>query len=397
MKLKKAGLFAAGIFCALINLHSFDFGGSIGTYTKLGTPGEPKSDEFKNFSIKQEEILSLWFRHDFDTTSFIAAEADTRIRTTASNLEKSETFNTVVIPDVKLLRFNKKISAGKNQIIINAGRIHFSDLSATVLSQVADGAAISADFKRLNVKLYGHYTGLLNAQNVTILNKTASSYILDTKKSWYCAAPYVNAGAQLEFPYLFANQTVSAEFLASFATEGIEKVETDYKRMWATIGLNGFLSRNLCYLLTSTIGSECENGISNLTKLTFTFFPNFKNMAISLSGIYASGEHMGLKAFKGFTSSPAVASVKEPEYSGLVKTGINASIKPIKSIYTAVNANAVFSCPKEDFEYYGFEAGLSGNLQVLSDLNINATLTQFFAKDSSNSKATMIVSATLTF
>ena len=106
---------------------------------------------------------------------------------------------------------------------------------------------------------------------------------------------------------------------------------------------------------------------------------------------------MGLKPFKGFTKSTAVAAPGDPEYSGITKTGASISIKPIKSIFTSLNASAVFSCPKDEFEYKGFEAGLTGIFQVFSDLNINGNFTQFVAKENNESKATFTLAAILAF
>lgn len=395
--MKKRILLSAIFICAALSLNAFDFGGSFGTYTKFGTPANNGDDQFKNYSLKQEEILSGWFRHDFNSSTFIASELDIRLRTTNPNLENTDKLDNVLIPDLKLLRLFKKFESRSGTVILNAGRLYFSDISGTVFSQPADGLNISFASRRINAKVYGNYTGLLNAQNVTILNKAGSSYLLDTKKPWYFAAPYTNAGLEIDFPYLFANQTLSAEFLASFGSGGIESGTEGYNRLWASLGLNGFILKNLCYVFTTTLGSELEDGISNLTKLSFTYLPRFKSMTLSLSGQYASGEQIGLKAFKGFTSMPAVAAQGDPEWSGLLKTGMSASIKPLNSILAGASANAVFSCPKDEFEYKGLEAGLTGNFQIFSDLNINCILTQFFAKEKGQSKANFTLCTTLSF
>ena len=403
--IKKTFLISS-LFLALSSfIYSFDYGASITSYTKVETPSllAAEKDEFKTFALKQEEILTGWLRHDFSPTMYLAAEADVRFRTTNPNLDNTDNLVNVFIPDLKLFRFFKKFalsadaSASADCITLNAGRIFYSDITGTVLNQPADGFNLSYSASRVKARLYANYTGLLNAQNVTILNKKTSSYLLDPKKPWYFAAPYTNAGFAIEFPYLFANQTLSAEFLASFGSGGIESGTTGYNRLWGSLGLNGFLLKNLCYVFTTTFGSELEDGISNLTKLSVTYLPNFKNMAVSIFGHYASGQQLGLKPFKGFTKATAVAAPGEPEYSGITKAGASISIKPLKSIFTALNTSAVFSCPKDEFEYKGFEAGLTGVFQVFSDLNINGNFTQFFAKESNNSKATFTLAASLAF
>ncbi len=398
MKNKKLFLIISSVFTVLTSLHALDFGGSIGNYTKIGSPIAPGNDEFKNFSLKQEEILTVWLRQNINPTTFIALEADARFRSTRRELGKSDTNDTdVIIPDLKVLRLTKRIPLKQNTMMFNIGRFYFSDLTATVLSQPADGLNLSLDLKSFYAKVYANYTGLLNAQNVTILNKADSKYLLDPKKSWQCAASYANFGAQFELPYIFANQTISAEFLASLGFDGIEKGSADYNRMWGTLGLNGFLHKNLCYVLTTTFGSQLNSDLSNLTKLSFMLLPGYKSMVISLSGIYASGDQNGLKPFKGFTSQTAVNSIDEPEYSGLVKGGLSLSIKPVKQILLAASGNAVFSYPDSEIKYKGTEAGVNANLQVLSDLNINAGISQFFAKEANESKGTFTLTAALSF
>lgn len=398
MKNKKLLLIISGIFTSLISLHALDFGGSLGTYTKLGSPIAAGNDEFKNFSLKQEEILTLWLRQNINPTTFIAFEADARFRSTRRELGKSDSAdNDVIIPDLKVLRLTKRIDLKQNTMLFNVGRFFFSDLTGTVLSQPADGLSISLDLRRFYAKAYANYTGLLNAQNVTILNKAGSEYNLDSKKSWQCAASYANFGAQFELPYFIANQTISTEFLASIGFDGIEKGSADYNRIWGTLGLNGFLHKNLCYVLTTTFGSQLDSDLSNLTKLSFMLLPGYKSMVISLSGLYASGDQNGLKPFRGFTSQTAVNSIDEPEYTSLVKGGLSLSIKPVKQLLLAASGNAVFDYPDSEIKYKGTEAGLNANIQLFSDFNINAGISQFFAKEEKASKGTFTLTATLAF
>ena len=406
MKTKR---FLLAAFAALSTFaYAADFGGSLGTYTKMGTPAYPQDGEFKNFSLKQDEILSIWFRHNIDPSTFIAAEAEAKYRYNTSDLEDSDAAEKVILYDLKTLRFFKKIETEKAPVIINLGRFSFTDLSGIILSQIADGAFVTADFSKVFLKASANYTGLLNAQSVTILNKEDSKYKLDTKKGYYFAPAYTNLALSVEFPYLFANQTLSAECLASLGVPGIKKGSDSYNRLYGTLGLNGFLMRHLCYTLTSTIGSELSDGdgISNLTKLNFTILPGVKDMSIALNGVYASGDQMGLKPFKGFTSCTAVNSYSEPEYTGLIKGGLNFSIKPYETVLFGAYGSAVFTngkpsqqsaWPTGDLEYYGTEAGLNIAVQIFSDLSINASLSQFVPKDKEEKKAVFTLGTNLAF
>ena len=376
---------------------SADFGGFLESYSKLGSPAFAVDDEFETFSLTQEEHLKFWFRHSFDKALYIAAETDVYLSTKSTDLSNSDALDNIIIPNLTLLKFSKRLDLNEASLTVNAGRFGFSDLTVLVLSQSADGLSLSFDKSRVGIKVYGNYTGLLNAQTVTILNDYDSEYMIDDDKSWYFAAPYANAGIQIEFPYLFANQTLSAEFLSSFGVDGPESGTSDYNRWWGTLALNGFLHRYLCYVFTTTLESEFDSDISNLTSLTFTCLPNFKSMALSLFGIYASGDHFGLKPFKGFTSMTAANSYFEPEYSGLLKSGLSVSIKPVPTIYIKATSSVLFSCPEDDFSYTGLEAGLNGVFQIISDFNITAGITQFFGDSDLDSKGTAVLSARLAF
>ena len=390
----------AGITALASSLFAFDFGGSLGNYTKLGTPSNPSDSQFESFSLKQEGIFSLWLRQNFSSSSFLAAEGDVSLRYTNQEMKNSDGERLIVIPDLKTLRFFKKFDSQLGPLSLNLGRFYFTDLTGIIISQATDGFTFSLDSRHLYLKTFAHYTGLLNAQNTTIINKSKNlaDYKIDFDKPYFFAPSFANAGLQLSLPYLFANQTLSAEFIASFGFDGIEKGSDGYNRYYASLGLNGFFMKNACYILTSTLATDNDfKDLSNLSKAIISFFPGFMNSILNLNFIYASGNQGSLKPFTGFTSMTACNSLFEPEYACLMKPGLSLSLKPLQNLLVTANTDIILAFAESSPEYAGTETGLNAAFQIFSDLNINAGFTEFFAKESENSKATIILSASLAF
>lgn len=382
------------------SLFAFDFGGSLENYTKLGSPAYPGDDQFESFSLKQEGILSLWLRENLSSSSYFAAEGDVRLRYTNQEMKNSDGERLIVIPDLKTLRYFKKFDTAAGLLSLNLGRFFFNDITGLIISQNTDGFTFSLDSRNLYLKTFAHYTGLLNAQNVTIINRGEKSgeYEADFDKPYLFAPSFANAGLQLTFPYLFANQTLTTEFIASFGFDGLEKGSSDYNRYYASLGLNGFFMKNACYVLTSTLASDNDfKDLSNLSKAVITLFPGFLNSTVNLNLIYASGNQGSLKPFTGFTSMTACSSHIEPEYSSLLKPGLSLSLKPLQTLLVTAHGDIIFDFAESSPEYSGTEAGLAASFQIFSDLNINAAFTEYIAKESDKSKATIIIGAGLAF
>ena len=400
MKTLKKHIITIGTSLILLASQAFsvDFGGSLNNNTKFSTPTLPEDSFFDDFSLKQQDSLNAWLRIPFNNsgTHYLVAQVSGMWQYDIPSLDENDGDSTWIF-DLDLLKYSNFIPLSSGSLQINAGRFFVSDTTSIIFSQVADGLNLSYSGNVFDISVYGAYTGLLNAQNVTILNASDSEYSFDSDKVYDFAAPYIVSSLTLELPYLFANQSLVLEGYGFFGVSGPNDGTSGYKRAYGTVSLNGPLAASVFYTLSTTIGSEDFDGISNLSKLALNYYPNFYSASIGLEGIYASGENGPFDYFKGFSSQTALASFSEPQYSGLIKTGLNASIKPIQTLFLGLGANIAMLDAEDSFEYYGFEWNLSSKFQVLSDLQLSLLANQFIGDKSEENKASLTFKASISF
>ena len=362
---------------AAVSSFAFDFGGAAGNLSKFQKSGE------EDFKINQKNFASLWTRIPFgETSAYFAAQG--RFQFEYDGL--SETTVNAADLDYAQLYF----SAGNFEF--KFGRFARSDLSGIVYNQAGDGAEISYAVPSFNASAWAAYTGLLNSQLTTINDP---DYSADSEKIYDPCAKYITGGAKVSFPSLFAEQTLSLEAVLAKRLEGVK-----YDRLFAELALEGPLSfiNGLFYDLTGVIGiSSYDDGdplLSYLAKTDISFYPGVKDAKIALSAVYASGTpdsaDADTTAFLAFTSTTAVNSVQQDEFSSIFLPGISASIKPLKSLLVSAGSDLVFSTNENKVKYAGFQYNAGADWQIVSDVYAGAALTQYFDKDNSNNSRTAV-------
>lgn len=350
------------------------------TFANKEKDGKPK--------LLQKNNVNLWLRAPFneDGSTYLAAEGQFRTEyDTDSDIEESSKKLTLA-GDVTLFKFVLKNELDSGDIQFSAGRFYNADLSGLIYAQNGDGIKLDANISRFGLSLYGAYTGLLNAKNVTIIEKKEDNApaLTDKKKKLYVLAnKYAVGGITFSLNNIVANQTISVEGFGGFSLES-----TKYNRFYGTLALNGPIVAPIFYEVSSTMGfssydkGDMEKG--NLTKGSISVYPDFNSMSLSLTGSYASGgKKGGIREFKGFTSQTAVNWLNDAEYSGLIKGGVMASIKPLGNILLNASGDLVFKYNDTDekFEQAGFQYSAGLNCQALSDVSFGASITQFIGKD----------------
>ena len=292
--------------------------------------------------------------------------------------------------DLFKVTYLEKMSAD-SACSVSFGRFKYSHLTNVVFSQKNDGVLLRFDASKVKLGLYGGYTGLLNQQNVKILNEDGDNYRkIDEDLKWYehlyeWADPYVTTSFVMSFPYLFLNQTVAFEISSFFGTKGpAYERALEYNRYYATLSFSGPLAPKLSYALATTMFTEKFNHLGNLTQLSFTYNTGFKNASISLNGVYASGNGNGpFSRFLAFTSSSATYALDAPEYSGLMKIGTSVALKPLPCLYTSIGTDVVFFC-KERFidDHDGWQWYAAAKLQCTNDFSITLSEFRYYSNDS---------------
>lgn len=365
--------------------------------------------------LNQKNGANIWLRLPItaDGSSYFTAEGAFKSEYIASEEDSDKKLKLTLDATLFKLSLKKELSSGDLQL--SAGRFFNADTTGLIYSQNGDGLKFDANISRVSFSLYGAYTGLLNAKNVTILAKDNNSDLttdLNTKnvtilnqgnnselspdltdkgKTLYVVAKkYAVGAATFSLPNIFAGQTISIEGLGAFSLES-----TKYSRMYGTLALTGPVISPVFYSVTSTIGmfkyddGDTEKG--NLSTASISAYPDFKSMSISLNGVYASGEQGSFKGFRGFTSSTAADSLASPEYKNIAKGGISATIKPVSNLLLNASGDIVFNTAggddKDKIEQAGFQYSAGFNFQVLSDVSLGASFTQFISKNEYNNEA----------
>lgn len=335
-----------------------------------------------SLKLDQKNGINLWFRNPVsqDGSSYIAGEGsflfekDMRIEDSEKQLK--------LYADLNLLKLVAKKELESGNLVFSAGRFYNSDLSGLVYNQNGDGVKLEASLSGVEFSVFGAYTGLLNAKNITILDNDTDT---DKEKTVYVMANKFAVGAlTLSLPYFAANQTLSIEGFGALSLES-----TKFNRFYGTVALNGPLFTPVFYNISSTLGfakhDEEDMVKGNLTKGAISVYPDFKSMSFSLNGLYASGKQGSFEAFQGFTSNTAVNSLKEDEYSGIALAGISASIKPVENFLFFAGADVVFDTlageEQKSIERSGLQYSAGFNWQVVSDVSLGANLSQFIGKD----------------
>lgn len=336
-----------------------------------------------SLKLDQKNGINLWFRNPVsqDGSSYIAGEGsflfekDMRIEDSEKQLK--------LYADLNLLKLVAKKELESGNLVFSAGRFYNSDLSGLVYTQNGDGVKLEASLSGVEFSVFGAYTGLLNAKNITILGNDTD--LTDKEKTVYVMADKFAVGAlTLSLPYFAANQTLSIEGFGALSLES-----TKFNRFYGTVALNGPLFTPVFYNISSTMGfakyDEEDMVKGNLTKGAISVYPDFKSMSFSLNGLYASGKQGSFEAFQGFTSNTAVNSLKEDEYSGIALAGISASIKPVENFLFFAGADVVFDTlageEQKSIERSGLQYSAGFNWQVVSDVSLGANLSQFIGKD----------------
>ena len=353
-----------------------------------------------SLKLDQKNGISLWLRAPLneDGSSYFASEGTFQTDYDASESDSDKKLD--FLADLTLFKLVLKKEIDSGDIQFSLGRFYNSDLSGVVYSQNGDGAKLDLNFSRVEFSLFGAYTGLLNAKNVTIYEYDSPD-LTDKEKTLYVLANKYAVGAiTFSLPRLFANQTISLEGFGALSLES-----TKFNRFYGTVALDGPIISPVFYSVSSTLGfakyddSDMEKG--NLTRAAIVVYPPLKSMSISLNGVYASGKQGSLEAFQVFTSGTSVNSLLGPEYSAMAKAGLSATIKPIPTLLLSASGDIVFDA-EESIKQAGFQYSLGFNWQIVSDFSFGANFGQYIGKDDyadtiGENKTQLKISASLAF
>lgn len=368
MKKSIKTLLAFFALCGFVgSAYAFDFGGSLYETFKL-----KDSATQKDLKADWKNRLVVWEKYPFDNfgNSSIAIQASFEYE---KDFGSSINDGNSMILDLDILRydFSKELESGK--ISVSAGRFSNYDLTGLILSQNLDGAKLTLSLPALTVNANIGYTGLLNSLSAPILDENRYPFSKENAFLYALNENYIEAGANVILPYLFAGQTLSFEVM-----DAVRLSENAFNRLYVTLGLDGGIIDALFYNFTTTFGIASladATAISNLSNLSLSYY--IGNASVSFTGTYASGNNGFFKPFLGFTSQTSYNSYADnTEYSSIIKAGFSGTVKPIGNLLIMASADVVFDL-EDSFGYRGFQYGLNVNYQLFSDVSFGLSANQY--------------------
>lgn len=377
-------VFIAAMFGLASSINAFEWG--INSLSTANIYGENLSSP----TLELSENATLWTKTPLSKDNSVSLNASAFYKFLYSKPFESDFTNTnaVDIPELALI-INKNTKAGK--ISAKAGRFSESDKTNLIFSQLSDGIKFKYSANKFTTSLYAGYTGLLNAINVTMLTPENSSYAEGSNDFYRLTPKYIPLSASITFPSLFANQQLGFEAYAFMDLNG-----DNYNRYYATLDLDGFLSKNLFYAISTTFGTANFTNAFNLSRINIGYSP-CKYVTIFADGIYASGKQGFLSSFEGVSSMTADYSMLEPEYKELIKASLSVCATIKNTAFFNAGTAIVFDCAETNVSYKGFEWEASALWNIFSDLRLSSKINQFYGTDTSSNKTNLSVSLLLLF
>ena len=269
----------------------------------------------------------------------------------------------------------------------NVGRFANADLTGIIFYQNADGVLARYRTSGFALSAYASYTGFLNGNTVKMINAKDFKGV-DRDLFYAFADKYLVSNVAISLPNLFANQTLSAQVMATFRT-----LDTLYNRVYGTLDITGPLYASIFYRINSTLGikwyDDGSPDFGNLTMATLTIFPSALT-TVSVCGVYASED------FIGFTHNPALNSYNEPDYTNMLKLGLAMTFKPIETLLLTGSLDGAFAIGHGS--YHGVQYKFGVDFLAFSDFTIGASFGQYYDLNNTDIDRTVIqVKAALAF
>ena len=371
MKLNRKNKLLINTICAFLffmtSAFSVEWGGIIKNDTQFLLP------EFNNFSLSQSDSIYLWLTSPLGKNGLYFS-GEGMYGFTLSAGDGSTTFANKV--DVDLLKISGDFELTNGHISVSAGRYMVIDSTAAIFAQNFDGVSLKYTGRRFVIAGFGGYTGLLNALNVSMLNK--DGYVFGTENDFYSLAnAFIPAGVTFELPSLFTNQSVSIQTLAV-----IDAGEEKYNRFYGTLLLSGPITNNIFYNLATSFGTNSFSSVMNYSVLNLYIYPS-NIMSVSFGAEYASGNNAFLSPFVGVTSRKVASSLSAPETSGVIIPNAVCSFV-LNRVYVGLIGKFVMAVPESKVEAKGVEADLSFVYAPFNDFQIGFDINSYFDISKSN-------------
>ena len=352
---------------------------------------EFKGQEFDSLKLNQNASLSLWTKIPFNksNSSYLVGDVSYHFKYEDAG-NNPVGFQNIV--NLNMFKFVSELSFNNvNKMFIMAGRFPIVDSSRKVFAQSSDGLYLKYAGVFTNISLYGGYTGLLNSKEVTVLTPSETKY-KEASNDFYTLAPkYVPVSVMFNFPSLFANQQLNIQGWGFLDLNG-----DDFNRYYANIELDGYLAKGLNYSLSSVFGTVNFENLMNCSELTIKYFIS-EPFALQCSALYASGKNEIFDAFTGVTSNSVILAYENTECSNLFKAELGAVVSVLQKCLISAKGAYVADFTEESMDYRGIQWESNIIWNIFDDVQLSASMGQFYGQDSKDNQTRMSVNLNLAF
>ena len=352
---------------------------------------EFKGQEFDSLKLNQNDSLSLWTKIPFNksNSSYFVADASYHLKYEDAGSNPVGLQNIV---NLNMFKFVSEFAFNDvNKFFIMAGRFPLVDSSGKVFAQASDGLYLKYAGVFSNISLYGGYTGLLNSKEITVLTPSETKY-KESSNDFYTLAPkYVPVSVMFNFPSLFANQQLNIQGWGFLDLNG-----DNYNRYYANIELDGYLAKGLHYSLSSVFGTVNFESLMNCSELNIKYFVS-EPFALQGSVLYASGKNGIFDAFTSVTSTSAILAYDNAECSNLFKAELGATVSVLQKCLVSAKGAYVADFTEESMNYRGIQWESNIIWNIFDDVQLSASMGQFYGQDAKDNRTSVSVNLCLAF
>lgn len=277
--------------------------------------------------------------------------------------------------NLALFMLDGNFKIGKNDAIgFSVGRFLMNDLSSTTLVQQIDGIDVRYRLgQTANFSVYSGYTGLLNANLVTM---DTNLYVSEEIPFYTFSCPYLISGVKADFPVLFAAQNLACEFYSS-----IDLADNAYTKLYGAVRFDGPIYKSLYYVASSTFNfnvvdtTESEFSWGNISKLELNYYTGYKSCILNLNATYASNNFRPITVLD--------STIDGMHFNSLLKVGALSTIKLLDPMLFLVSCDAIFNVGSIEVQngYSGIQYNVFAYYQFFDDLLASFSIGQMFYAD----------------
>lgn len=319
------------------SISAYDFGGVLNNNTQF------VSNDKAGAVVIQSNAAYLWLQSKLSDDLLFSSEVMYKYKLNAN--KDYSTFENIF--DIDLLKLTGSSYFGNGNLDFSVGRFMVSDITGSVFAQISDGLLLKYGTKKINLSLYTGYTGLLNAHNVSLVNKDGT--VDNIKNDFYSLCkPFIPVSLGVSLQQLFLQQSISL-----FADMFIDASAEKDNRFYATLALDGPLAQGFYYDFSTTFASYTFKELALYSKVKIHMFIT-ESLYASAGFEYASGNNGSLKPFRTFSSRPVVSAYETIETSGIMLPSLSLSGN-FGDIYANLDAKFLLDCAEASTTVWGPE------------------------------------------